>query len=155
MDQVFLHDNNEDGGLQAAELADFISDGFLTYTTVPGQAKQLPVYQRCVTDVATGYSWVAALDIDEFLAVEDDAAQRRPPQEWLKAVLHHFRFQPGALPAAPAPLNARRSQRCVCSSAPHLPPRAQAQMWSAWMWLAVLPATVLIKALLQRGRAAC
>ena len=44
VDQVLLYDNNEDGGAQAAELADFIQDGFLTYYTVPGQAMQVPVY---------------------------------------------------------------------------------------------------------------
>ena len=97
VDQVFLHDNNGDGGQQAAELADFIEDRFLTFITVPGEAKQLPVYQRCITQPEmVAYSWIAALDLDEFLAVEDVSAKKRPPEQWLKAVLHHFRFQPGA-----------------------------------------------------------
>ena len=99
MDRVLLHDNNEDGGAQAAHFADFIADGFLTYFTVPGEAKQLPVYQRCVAVSGREFSWVAAIDIDEFLVIEAPRAQQRAPAQRLKAVLRDFRFFPGACPA--------------------------------------------------------
>jgi hypothetical protein len=95
VDQVLLYDNNENGGKQAAELADFIQDGFLSYFTVPGEAMQIPVYQHCVNTTGKGYSWLATIDIDEFLVVEEELARMRPPGMHLKTVLRDFRFQPG------------------------------------------------------------
>ena len=96
VDQVLLYDNNEDGGAQAAELSDFIQDGFLTYYTVPGQAMQIPVYHHCLVHSAETYTWLAAIDIDEFLVVEDKGARLRQPKDQLKTVLSDFRFYPGA-----------------------------------------------------------
>lgn len=95
MDQVLLYDNNEDGGAQAAELADFIQDGFLTYYTVPGEAMQIPVYHHCLLHSAEQYTWLATIDIDEFLIVEDKDAHNRSPDQMLKTVLRDFRFYPG------------------------------------------------------------
>jgi hypothetical protein len=97
VDRVLLHDNNEDGGKQAAELSDFIRDGFLSFFTVQGEKQQIPVYQYCVTQSGQQFSWVAALDIDEFIVVEDARARQRPPSSRLKTVLQDFRFQPGTV----------------------------------------------------------
>jgi hypothetical protein len=97
VDQVLLYDNSENGGAQAAELADFIQDGYVTYFTVPGQAKQIPVYQHCLTHSSDKYSWLATIDIDEFLVVEDEVVRKRPPQQQLKTILRDFRFYPGEL----------------------------------------------------------
>jgi hypothetical protein len=90
-----LHDNNEDGGKQAEQLSDFIQEGFLSYFTVDGEAQQLPVYQYCATRSGQQYAWIAAIDIDEFLVVEDTRAKQLDPAKSLKAVLKDFRFQPG------------------------------------------------------------
>eukprot|EP00892_Ulva_mutabilis_P004008 jgi/Ulvmu1/197/UM001_0201.1 len=95
VDHVLLHDNNEDGGLQAAEFVDFIQDGFVTHFTVDGEAQQIPVYQRCISVSGTSFSWIAAIDIDEFIVVEDTAAKAKPHANQIKAVLEDFRFQPG------------------------------------------------------------
>ena len=92
---MLLYDNNEDGGAQAADIADFIQDGFITFYTVPGQAMQIPSYQHCLMHASANYTWVAAIDIDEFLVVEDEDARLRQPQQQLKAVLRDFRFYPG------------------------------------------------------------
>jgi predicted nucleic acid-binding Zn ribbon protein len=99
VDRVLLHDNNEDGGQQAADLSDFITDGFLSYFTVQGEAQQIPVYQYCVTQSGQQFSWLAALDIDEFIVVEDARASQRRPSNRLKTVLQEFRFQPGYFPS--------------------------------------------------------
>lgn len=101
VDRVLLHDNNEDGGQQAAELSDFITDGFLSLFTVQGEAQQIPVYQYCVTHSGQQFSWLAALDIDEFIVVEDVRANQRPPSSRLKSVLEDFRFQPGLFLSGP------------------------------------------------------
>ena len=96
MDHVLLYDNNENGAAQATELADFRAANFLTLHTISGQAQQLPAYQHCLMHYRDSFAWLAALDIDEFLAVEDADARQLPPAQQLKAVLRDFRFLPGA-----------------------------------------------------------
>lgn len=93
---MLLYDNNENGGAQAGDVSDFIQDGFLTYFTVPGQAMQIPVYHHCLVHSSENYTWLAAIDIDEFLVVEDEEARLMPPKQQLKTVLRDFRFYPGA-----------------------------------------------------------
>lgn len=93
MDHVYLHDNNEDGGQQAHDLRDLIEDGFLTVFQVDGESKQLDVYEHCTQTIAKSYSWMAAIDIDEFILITDPVAQAAPQP--LKAVLKRFRFRPG------------------------------------------------------------
>jgi hypothetical protein len=95
VDQVLLYDNNENKGAQAAEVADFIKDGFLTYFTVPGEAMQIPVYHHCLVHSSQNYTWLATIDIDEFLIVEDSDARNKRPDQMLKSVLRDFRFYPG------------------------------------------------------------
>ena len=107
MDHVLLHDNNEDGGQQAAELSDFIQDGFVSYFTVEGEAKQIPVYQRCVSVSGLDFAWIAAIDIDEFIVIEDVLAKAKPHAKQLKTILDDFRFQPGDRVVAPP-------TACVC-----------------------------------------
>lgn len=68
----------------------------MTYFTVEGEAQQIPVYQRCISVSGLEFSWIAAIDIDEFIVIEDDAARDKPHAKQLKAVLEEFRFQPGA-----------------------------------------------------------
>lgn len=97
---MLLYDNNENDGAQAADLADFIQDGFLTYFTVPGQAMQIPVYQHCLMHSSEKYTWLATIDIDEFIVVEDKEARLRQPDQHLKTVLRDFRFYPGIFPAS-------------------------------------------------------
>ena len=95
---MLLHDNNENGGAFAANLSDYIISGFVQYFTVSGEAQQLPVYQRCSSHSATNFSWLAAIDVDEFLVIEDAKAKALyKPREQLKMILEDFRFFPGAL----------------------------------------------------------
>lgn len=96
VDHVLLHDNNEDGGQQAEDFSDFIQEGFVSYFTVGGEAQQIPVYQRCVNVSGVEYSWIAAIDIDEFIVIEDSTAFARPHAQQIKTILEDFRFQPGA-----------------------------------------------------------
>lgn len=77
------------------EFLDFIQDGFVTYFTVDGEAQQIPVYQRCVNVSGVDFSWIAAIDIDEFIVIEDEEAKTKPHGEQLKSILEDFRFQPG------------------------------------------------------------
>lgn len=69
----------------------------MTYFTVEGEAQQVPVYQRCVNVSGVDFSWIATIDIDEFIVVEDEEAKTKPNGEQLKSILEDFRFQPGTI----------------------------------------------------------
>ena len=98
VDHVFIYDNNEDGGKQAQDVQDFIDDEFVTWQLVKGPAfsgMQDRAYQHCLSTYGPYVSWLAAIDTDEYLSVEDAAARQLPPARRLKAVLGNFRFMPG------------------------------------------------------------
>ena len=111
---MFIYDNNEDGGAQASDVQDFIDARFATWHLLDGGAfsgqAQNTAYQHCLRTYGPYVSWMAEIDADEFLAVEDAAARRLPPARRLKAVLGDFRFAPGA-----------RSRLCSCGSRADVP----------------------------------
>jgi Glycosyltransferase family 92 len=130
VDRVFLYDNNEDGGAQRAALADFAADGFLHLATIAGRAQQLPAYQHCVSRYAGDFAWLAALDVDEVLVVEDVQAKLLPPRDSLKAVLAEFRFFPGA------PGGGARASARAAAHAPSAHRLAMLALRSAAAWQA-------------------
>lgn len=95
VDHVLLYDNSGNRGASADALSDFIEAGYLTYTLLPGVSKQIPLYDHCAKVSARRWSWMAAIDLDEFIDVVDPKAlvQQGSP---LKAVLKDFRFRAGA-----------------------------------------------------------
>lgn len=83
MDHVFLAENADElPGEVVPRLQTFLDDGFLTLSTVPGPKHPLQNrwYNRCSKpDIAGGHSWVAFLDLDEFIIVLDGCARPRLP----------------------------------------------------------------------------
>lgn len=96
---MLLFDNNEDGGKQAADVRDFIADGFLSYYQIQGDNLQLGVYDICVEKARTQFAWLAAIDLDEFLVVKDEAL--RLEAKPLKRLMAQFHFKTGTRPSVP------------------------------------------------------
>ena len=101
MDHVFVYDNNEDHGTQALGVQDYIDQQFVTWHLLDGAAFsggiQTAAYQHCLSTYGPYVSWLAEIDADEYLSVEDPAARQLPPARRLKAVLGDFRFMPGGI----------------------------------------------------------
>ena len=78
MDHIFLKENS--GALPPAlvpRVQEFIDDGFLSLGTLPGPKHPLQNrwYNRCSKpDMAGLHSWVAFIDLDEFMVVLDGCA---------------------------------------------------------------------------------
>ena len=84
VDQVFLRENGEEvpAGLQQ-KLQPMIDSGFLVLDFIPGPKHPLQNrwYNRCSKpDMAGAHSWVAFIDLDEFLVVLDKCVA---PVIWL------------------------------------------------------------------------
>ena len=101
VDHVFVYDNNEDHGTQALGVQDYIDQQFVTWHLLDGAAFsggiQTAAYQHCLSTYGPYVSWLAEIDADEYLSVEDPAARQLPPARRLKAVLGDFRFMPGGI----------------------------------------------------------
>lgn len=75
MNHIFLRENGPRvRASQLPSLQPFIDSGFLTLDFLPGPKHPLQNrwYNRCSkADMAGAYSWVAFLDLDEFMVVLD------------------------------------------------------------------------------------
>lgn len=98
VDHVLLYDNSMNGGAQAQELRDFIRDGFVTFTLLPGQGRQIPLYDHCAKISARKWAWMVAIDLDEFLDLPEANTTSVEKGSPLKVLLAEFRFRPGAPP---------------------------------------------------------
>lgn len=66
VDKIYIYDNESDDGTMEI-LKPYIDSGFVEYKYWPGQKQQLPAYRHCIETHKFDTTWLAVVDLDEFI----------------------------------------------------------------------------------------
>ena len=66
VDKIYIYDNESNDNTMEI-LKPYIDSGFVEYTYWPGQKQQLPAYQHCIDTHKFDTTWLAVVDLDEFI----------------------------------------------------------------------------------------
>lgn len=78
MDKVLLTDDGSERDIQPC-LQDWIDDGFVEWVHEEGERHQMAAYARCIETHRRDYSWLAFVDLDEFIAVREYGSPLHAP----------------------------------------------------------------------------
>ena len=72
VEKFYLYDNESNDDTQDI-LKPYIKSGLVDYTFFPGQKRQLPAYEDCISKHKKETKWLAVIDLDEFIVPVKDA----------------------------------------------------------------------------------
>ena len=74
VEKIFLYDNNDvEGEKFESKIADYIKNKFVEIIDIRGlSAMQIPIFNYCYRKYRNKYNWIAFLDIDEYLYIENN-----------------------------------------------------------------------------------
>ena len=72
--KIFIYDNNDiEGEKFESKIADYIKNKFVEIIDIRGlSAMQIPIFNYCYRKYRNKYNWIAFLDIDEYLYIENN-----------------------------------------------------------------------------------